>query len=117
MLSQEVAPHVASVVSQAAVQQFPVPLTPQTPDEQSVFAVQAAPPASGATQAPPEQTNPLAQSVLWVQLVLQVMVSAQTKLPAQAVGVPATQVPLALQALAVSMLPLQLSLPQELPEG
>jgi hypothetical protein len=52
VLSQAVAPQVASVVSQAAVQQFPVPATSQTPEVQEAFEVQAAPAARSAVQVP-----------------------------------------------------------------
>jgi hypothetical protein len=81
------------------------------------LAVHAAPSASGVAQLPPTQTKPELQSVGAEQLVLQEVTSAQIRLPAQAVGACAAQVPLALQALVVSMLPLQLSVPQADPEG
>jgi hypothetical protein len=32
VLSQPVAPHLGSLVEQAAAQQFPLPFTPQTPE-------------------------------------------------------------------------------------
>jgi hypothetical protein len=50
--SQAVAPQVASVVLHAAVQQFPVPETPQTFEVHEAFEVQAAPAVRTGAQAP-----------------------------------------------------------------
>jgi hypothetical protein len=111
VLSQPVAAQVGSAMPHGALQQLPIPVVPQAPERQESFSVQAVPAASWAMQAPPEQKNPVAQSVTTVQLVLQVIASAQPKLPAQSVGVPAAQVPVPSQALAVSMPPLQLMVP------
>ncbi len=114
LLSQAVAPHIRSPVVQAALQQLPVPFTPQAPEPQESFSVQAVPAARVGTQDPPEHQLPLAQSVAVVQVVLQLRPSAaQAKLPGQAEGVPATQVPLVpSQALVVSIFPVQLAVPQ-----
>jgi hypothetical protein len=46
VLSQAVAPQVASLVEQALVQQFPVPRRPQTSEGQAEFSVQGLPAAS-----------------------------------------------------------------------
>ncbi len=116
VVSQAVAPQVASVVLHAAVQQFPVPVVPQTLEVQESFSVQAVPSLSTATQAPAEHQKPLAQSVAVVQVVLQLMPSAaQPKLPAQAIEVPAAQAPVASQRLPVNMPPLQTVVPQTVP--
>ncbi len=114
--SQAVAPQTASVVLHAAVQQFPVPVVPQTLEVQESFSVQAVPSLSTATHAPAEHQKPLAQSVAVVQVVLQLMPSAaQPKLPAQAIDVPAAQAPVASQRLPVNMPPLQTVVPQAVP--
>jgi hypothetical protein len=109
--SQSVAPHGAVMLAQAAVQQCPLPAIPHTPEVQASFSVQA-PVAIGVVHAPPLQTKPVAQPVLEVHVVLQLVASAQAKLLGQAAAVPGVQVPLPLQALVVSMPPLQLAVPQ-----
>ena len=118
VLSQSLVPQGGTTFGHAAVQQWPFPLTPQTPDPQASFTLQGAPGLSGVTQLPPAQTNPVSQSAVTAQVVLQLVASAQIRLPGQrAGGVCAAQVPLASQALEVSELPLQLSVPQADPEG
>jgi hypothetical protein len=53
-----------------------------------------------------------------VQVALQAVPPAlQAKLFGQAAGVPAAQVPVPLQSLAVSMFPVQLAVPQEVVVG
>ncbi len=117
LLSQAVAPQVASVVSHAAVQQLPLPEMPQTPEVQASFCVQALPSVSTARQVPPEHQKPLMQSVDAAQLVRQVAASAQLRLPAQAIGVRATQVPAVPQTLPVRMPALQTDVPHIMPTG
>ena len=115
--SQPVAPHVGSPTVQAAVQQLPLPLVPQTPDVQASFSVQA-PVAICATQALTLHQNPLAQSLATVQVVLQAVPAAlHPKLFAQAT-VALLQAPVASQVEAVSMPPLQVAAaPQVFPAG
>ncbi len=106
-----------SLVLQAVPQQLPVPATPQTFDRQELFDVQADPSCNVATHDPALQYSPARQSLGRVQLVRQLVASAQLRLPAQAVGVPTMQAPLPLQVLAVSVFPLQLGVPQAVAEG
>jgi hypothetical protein len=103
VLSQSVAPQIASVALQAELQQLPLPLMPHTPEVQSSFSVQA-PVATGVVHAPPLQTKPVAQSALEVQAVLQLVALAQAKWLGQAAGVTAGQVPAPSQVLVVSVL-------------
>ena len=56
VLSQAVAPQVGLAVLHAALQQFPVPLIPQTPETHAPLPAQAPPAAIGVTQFPPEHT-------------------------------------------------------------
>jgi hypothetical protein len=105
------------VVLQAALQQFPIPLVPQTPEKQESFSVQAPPPSNWPTHALLEHQNPVAQSVAMVQLVLHVMASAQPKLPGQRPGVPGVQVPLPLQRLEVRVPLVQLGVPHAMVLG
>ncbi len=114
LVSQAVAPQIRSPVVQAALQQLPVPFTPQAPEPHESFSVHAVPAVRVGTQEPPEHQLPVAQSAVARQLVLQVAPSVlQMKLPGQGAGVPATQVPLVpSQALAVSVLPVQVAVPQ-----
>ena len=90
-------------MSHAALQQLPVPEMPHTAEWQAWFEVQAAPSASVAEQVPPLQKKPLTQSAPVLQLVRQLVASAQFRLPAQATGVPGMQTPPPRQELAVSM--------------
>jgi hypothetical protein len=55
VVSQPVAPHVASATLQAVVQQWPAPLTPQLLDRQDALEVHAVPFASSVAQLPPLQ--------------------------------------------------------------
>jgi hypothetical protein len=103
VLSQAVAPQVASVVLHLAVQQLPVPATPQMPEAQSSFSVQA-PWKMGVVHVPLLQTKPMAQSMLEVQVVLQLVALAQAKWLRQAVGIPIVHAPTPLQAPVVSRL-------------
>ncbi len=112
MVSQAVAPQTGSVTEQAALQQLPVPFTPQAPELQESFALQAVPGVSTGKHAPAEHQAPLAQSLAVRQVVLQLLASAQAKLFGQATGVPSAQVPVPSQLLAVSMLPVQVVVPQ-----
>jgi hypothetical protein len=98
---------------QASVQQLPVPLTPQMPDLHCWFPVQA-PVAAGATQAPPMQTKPSAQSPSPPHEVLHPWASAQARFPGQA-PLLASQKPLPSQALAESVSLAQLEAPQLVP--
>jgi hypothetical protein len=85
---------------------------PHTLEAHTVFAVQAAPRGSGETQLVPEQTKPGAQSMLVMQMGSQAApVASHPKWLGQAVGALATQLPLPLQALTVSMPPRQLGIP------
>jgi hypothetical protein len=59
----------------------------------------------------------VAQLVFPLQLEVHAVALAQAKWLGQAIGACAAQVPLALQACAVSMLALQASVPQAVPEG
>jgi hypothetical protein len=59
----------------------------------------------------------VAQSVATVQVVLQLIASAQPKLPAQRAGVPAIHVPLPLQVLAVTVPLVQLAVPHAMVLG
>jgi hypothetical protein len=103
VLSQPVAPQVLSVVLQAAVQQLPVPLMPHNLDVHASFSVHE-PVAIAVVQAPPLQTNPVAQSLLEAQVVLQLEESSvQAKWLGHPTGVAAEQLPAPLQALFVSM--------------
>jgi hypothetical protein len=111
MVSQPVALQVGSVMLHGAMQQLPIPVVPQAPERQESFSVQALPGVSWATQAEDEHQNPTAQSVTTAQLVLQVVGSAQPKLPGQSIEVPATQVPMPSQALAVRTPPSQPPMP------
>jgi hypothetical protein len=114
VLSQAVAPQVASVVLHEAVQQLPVPAMPQTPDLQASFSVQAMPSlrVAIAMHIPLEHQKPVAQSALRVQLAMQLVALAQVRWFGQAAGVLAVQVPRPLQLLEVSIPRLQLSVPQ-----
>ena len=116
--SQPVPPHVLPPTVQAAVQQLPEPVVPQAPDVQASFSVQG-PVASCGTQALALHQNPLAQSVATVQVVLQAVPPAlHPKLFAQGTGAPRLQAPVASQAEAVSMLPVQVAAaPQAFPGG
>jgi hypothetical protein len=118
VLSQSVAPQGAVVMVQAAVQQWPVPLIPQTSEAQASFSVQA-PVVIWASQAPASvtQKKPLTQSVVAVQLVSQAVPAAlQLKLLGQAF-VPGLQAPVASQVLPVSWPFAQLLVPQLMPIG
>ncbi len=117
MLSQAVAPQVRSVALQAAVQQLPLPPMPHTPELQESFAVQTLPSARSCTQAPLEHQNPLAQSVATVQLVRQLVASAQARLPGHAMAPPTAQVPVALQVFPLIMPALHVAAPQVVPVG
>jgi hypothetical protein len=66
VLSHAVAPQVASAVLQAAVQQLPLPLMPQTIEVQEAFEVQAAPLASPPVVpvVPPVVVAPVVPPVL-----------------------------------------------------
>src|SRR5271165_5846400 len=55
VLSQAVAPQVASLAEHRAAQQLPLPLMPQISETHCPFAVQAAPLLSTAEQLPPLQ--------------------------------------------------------------
>jgi hypothetical protein len=116
-MSHEVGSQAGSAVApQAVVQQLPVPPRPQTPEVQSSFSLQL-PTAAGLTQAAALQTKPVAQSLLVVQVVAQVVALSQPKLPLQAVWVPAAQVPEPLQVPAEVRTPsLQATAPHEVPE-
>jgi hypothetical protein len=111
-LSQSVAPHGAIVLVHAAVQQWPVPLIPHIPEVQASFSVQA-PVAIAVVQVPPLQTNPVAQSALEVQVVLQLLASAHAKWLGQGTPEFALQAPVPLQELVVTVLPLHALVPQE----
>jgi hypothetical protein len=76
------------------------------PDVQASFSVQS-PVTIAVVQAPRLQTNPVTQSALEVHVVLQLVASAQARWLAHATGASALQVPLPLQAMIVSVLPLQ----------
>jgi hypothetical protein len=108
VLSQAVAPHVPPVV-QAAVQQLPVPVVPQTVDVHWAFAVHAVPAVSFATQAPLalQKSDDDRQSVSTVHDALQVVALAQMKPPVQGPAVPAVHVPVAHELAGVSMPALQ----------
>jgi hypothetical protein len=93
------------------VQQWPVPLTPQIPEMQLSLAVHV-PVASGATQDPWLQTNPVAQSAATEQLLRQPFPAAlQARLSRQAAGFP-TQAPAPLHLLVVRIPALHVTVPQ-----
>jgi signal-induced proliferation-associated 1 like protein 3 len=71
VLSQAVAPQVASLVEQAAWQQFPVPWMPQTPDRQVALPLHGEPSAS-----PPPVVVPVV-----VPLVLPLLVTPAVDVP------------------------------------
>jgi hypothetical protein len=52
----DVAPQTGLAMLHAAVQQFPVPLTPQTPETHALLPEQPPPLGMGVTQLPPEHT-------------------------------------------------------------
>jgi hypothetical protein len=97
------------VLAQAAVQQWPLPEMPHTPDVQTSFAVQA-PVAICGAQTPALQYEPLSQSLLVAHFLSQPVPAAlQIRSPGQAFAIPGSQVPLPSQTPGVSVLPLQLS--------
>jgi hypothetical protein len=108
---QPPAPQEELLVEQTAVQQFPLPATPQILDLQASFSVQA-PVVIGKPQTPALQTKPAAQSRLAVQVVLQPPSAPQPRLLGQLVGSPTWQLPLPSQLLWVTVALVQL-LPQE----
>jgi hypothetical protein len=113
VLSQAVAPQVASVVLQAAVQQLPVPLMPQTIDMHEALEVHGAPSARDAEHVPPLQVNPVTQSVFEPQVVRHPSPALlHWRLLAHAVGVPALHVPAPSQLLWVSIAEVQTAVPQ-----
>jgi hypothetical protein len=99
-------------VTQAAVQHLPLWLTPQIPEVQASSSSQAVPAARVAMQLPLEHQKPAAQSAVLVQLASQAVAFAQIRLPEQGTGVPASHIPEPAQAPGVSMLPMQLGVPQ-----
>jgi hypothetical protein len=103
VLSQAVAPQVASIVLHLAVQQLPVPLTPQMFEVQSSFSVQAPVPRN-VVHVALLQTKPVAQSKLDWHVVRQDPPLEQARWLGQAAGVPAVHDPAPLQALVVSVL-------------
>ena len=112
LVSQSVAPQTGSPVVHAALQQFPVPVAPQTPEVQESFSPQATPSSNSAVQVPLWHQYPFRQSPAVVQLVLQLVASAQIKAPGHAAGLE-THDPVPSQATVVSALPLQLEAPHE----
>jgi hypothetical protein len=89
VLSQAVAPQVASLVEQAAWQQFPLPLMPQIPEAHVAFPVHGAPSAR-----PPPVVVPvvlvLPVPVVPVPVVVVADVPVDDPLPLDEVVVPAT---------------------------
>jgi hypothetical protein len=112
LLSQAVAPQAISAVSQAAVQHFPVWSTPQIPETHASSSMQAVPSASVTTQLPLKHQEPVLQSAVLVQLFPQAVALAHLRSSEHGIGVPASHPPDPLQAPGVSMLPVQLGIPQ-----
>jgi hypothetical protein len=112
---QSVAPQVEPVVHDA-VQQWPVPVAPQTPLTHWLLPPQTVPAVSLATQVPDAPgfwQKPVVQSLSPAQEVLQAVPLAQIRLPGQAAAVPGVQVPEPLQVPAgVSVEPVHDAEPQ-----
>jgi hypothetical protein len=113
VLSQPVAPHAGSVVLQAASQQLPVPVVPQTMEMQAELEVQAAPLAKSAVHVAELQPNPLTQSVFVAQMVRQPFPALlHWRLFGHAIGLPTLQVPAPLQLPWVIIAALHTAVPQ-----
>ncbi len=117
MASQPVAPQATLAVLQAVVplQQLPVPASPQVPEVQASFSVQA-PVACCAVQVPALHQNPVVQSLLTAHAARQLAASAQIRWFGHGAGASTVHTPLPLQVVAVRVFPVQLPVPQEVAE-